>query len=341
MPSARYSSAAERQAAQHDLKQTEPENVASEPPQLARMKFQPDDEQQQRNANFGDAGDLLRVLDKAEQLRSDQRTGDDVAEGRAEPQLPEQSHEYQRRAEHDRAAFEDRGGRLRGFRGRRHRADSIAASSARNGSMIAPWPPSLGRAGSSAAMPGPPAIGRIACEPVAQRKHGVRTSSCVRPRLWRASSAAEACPKAQAWTCIDSRSTLRSSSSCTARLIRLPQVGERSSARPSSRSGFAAHQRAASRKISGVQRLVHSKSPAAFPRKSLIQSGTIASAGVTNGETVHSRRHVVPPGPSSSTMPSALSSSRMRSAVAKSRFFLASARVRRCGASMSPASASP
>src|SRR6185437_2022561 len=40
----------------------------------------------------------------------------------------------------------------------------------------------------------------------------------------------------------------------------------------------------------------------------------------------HSRRQVVPPGPSSKMMPSALSSSRMRSAVAKSRAFFAAVR---------------
>jgi hypothetical protein len=37
----------------------------------------------------------------------------------------------------------------------------------------------------------------------------------------------------------------------------------------------------------------------------------------------HSFRHVVPEGPSSKMMPSALSSSRIRSAAAKSRFFFA------------------
>jgi hypothetical protein len=55
-------------------------------------------------------------------------------------------------------------------------------------------------------------------------------------------------------------------------------------------------------------------------------SGTPACAGVTRQDGDHSRRQVVPPGPSSKTMPSDLSSLRMRSAVAKSRFFLAAAR---------------
>src|SRR6185295_4828706 len=54
----------------------------------------------------------------------------------------------------------------------------------------------------------------------------------------------------------------------------------------------------------------------------------------------HSLRHVVPPGPSSKTTPSALSSSRMRSAVAKSRFFFASARAA-MRSSMADASPSP
>ena len=152
-------------------------------------------------------------------LRPDQRPGDDVAEGRAELQPAEQRDEHQRGAEHDRAAFEDCGGRLRGFGGRRHRADSIAASSARNGSRIAPWRDLRGRAGASAVDAGPVARSRPArC--ASQRlstTSASATSSWVRPtRVLMRRSAAEAWPNAQAWTCIDRRSTRRSSSSWTA-----------------------------------------------------------------------------------------------------------------------------
>ena len=94
-------------------------------------------------------------------------------------------------------------------------------------------------------------------------------------------------------------STRRSSSSWTARLIRLPQVGERSSARAVLALELVriAKRGRQPQDLGRVERLGHSPC-----------------------------RHVVPPGPSSKTMPSALSSSRIRSAVAKSRFFLASAR---------------
>ena len=62
-----------------------------------------------------------RILDQPQHLRPDQRSGDDVAERRPEPEAAENHHEHQRGAEHDRAAFEDRGGRLRGLGGGRHR----------------------------------------------------------------------------------------------------------------------------------------------------------------------------------------------------------------------------
>src|SRR4051812_46068289 len=64
----------------------------------------------------------------------------------------------------------------------------------------------------------------------------------------------------------------------------------------------------------------------AFEPARLLQRGGQPQdlGGVERG--VHSRRHVVPDGPSSNTIPSAFNSSRMRSAVAKSRLALAWAR---------------
>ena len=128
---------AKREAAKDDLRKTQSKNVLSESPQAARLKLQTDDEQQQRDADLGDAGKLLRILNETQDLRADECTSDDVTEGRAEPQPPEQGDENERGAEHDRAAFQDRGRCFGRLRRRRHRADSIAASKARNGSRIA------------------------------------------------------------------------------------------------------------------------------------------------------------------------------------------------------------
>ena len=124
------------------------------------------------------------------------------------------------------------------------------------------------------------------------------TSSWVRPRRCRSTSAAEAWPKAQAWTCCDSRSTRRSSSSSTV------------TADPAA-AGRRAQLRTPILAVERMRLAERCRQPQDFGRVKRL---------------VHSRRHVVPPGPSSKMMPSALSSSRMRSAAAKSRFFLASAR---------------
>ena len=120
-------------------------------------------------------------------------------------------------------------------------------------------------------------------------------------------------PKAQAWTCCDSAVDAPVSSSMHLGPNRLPQVGERAPRRPSTRSSCAGsrQRRRQPQDLDGVER------------------------------RVHARRQVVPPGPSSSTMPSACSSSRMRSAAAKSRFCLGLGALRRCSASMSASSPSP
>ena len=90
------------------------------------------------NADFGDAGELFRVVDQPEQLGPDERAGNDVAKGGAELELAEQGDKHQGGAKHDGAAFEDGGGCLGGLCGRGQPAASIAARSARNGRRMAP-----------------------------------------------------------------------------------------------------------------------------------------------------------------------------------------------------------
>src|SRR6478735_8802233 len=128
------------------------------------MKLEPDDEQQQGDADFGNASQLLGIGDEAQYLRPDQRAADDIAQRRAQAELAEQGDEYQRRAEHDRAALEQEagrpgclgGGRCARYGGKkqRHPAPSIAASSVRNGKRIAPWRPVRERAGARSSRPG-------------------------------------------------------------------------------------------------------------------------------------------------------------------------------------------
>ena len=54
------------------------------------LKLEPDDEQQQRDAELGDARQRLGIVDQAEHMRPDQRPADDIAQRRAEPELAEQ-----------------------------------------------------------------------------------------------------------------------------------------------------------------------------------------------------------------------------------------------------------
>ena len=161
----------------------------------------------------------------------DQRAGDDIAEGRAELQPAEQGDEDQRGAEHDRAAFKDCGRRLGRFGGRRHLAASIAASSARNGSRIAPWR-RLARARWFERRHARPVAGRRPAPRPSQRL--IATSASATSSWARADSMPlrQVPPRPgrrrRRGPAATSASTRRSSSSWTAIAIRLPQVGERS-----------------------------------------------------------------------------------------------------------------
>ena len=128
---------AQRQPAQHDLGEAESENVPAQSPQPARVELEPYDEQEQGDADFGDARQVLGIVEQAEQMRADDRPADEIAERRAEPELAEQSDRDQRRAKHHRRAFEQGAGRVGGFGGVDHRASSIAASRVTNGSRMA------------------------------------------------------------------------------------------------------------------------------------------------------------------------------------------------------------
>src|SRR6185369_11932317 len=88
-----------------------------------------------------------------------------------------------------------------------------------------------------------------------------------------------------------------------------------------------------------VIKLDGERDPASAGRRAQLRAAILAVEGLGFAERrrepqdirrikrlIHSRRQVVPPGPSSKTIPSAFNSSRIRSAVAKSRLALASVR---------------
>ena len=89
------------EAAHEHLHQAEAENVLPQPPQPVRVQLEPDEEQQQRDADFRHGHDGIGLADQAKRLRTDDRPTDDIAEGRAEPELAEYGDEQQRGAEHD------------------------------------------------------------------------------------------------------------------------------------------------------------------------------------------------------------------------------------------------
>ena len=233
---------------------------------------------------------LLGVVDQAEHLRPDQRAGDDVAEGRAEPRRRNSGDEDQRGAEHDRAAFEDRGGRLRGLGGRSSpraprspRAAPGTAAGSRRGATCATAPARARR--------GPASRRARRCSPASQRLSA--TSACrdlgVRPADARAARPTPPTP---------GRRRRRGPAATAARRGRSP------SSWTASRDPAAAGRRAQL----GAAVLALQRARLAERRRQPQDLGRVE-------RRVHSRRQVVPPGPSSKTMPSALSSSRMRSAV--------------------------
>ena len=65
------------------LREAEAENVVAQRPQPRRFQFQPDDEQEKDDAEFGNAQDLLALRDHAPE-RADRQAGGEIAENGAE-----------------------------------------------------------------------------------------------------------------------------------------------------------------------------------------------------------------------------------------------------------------
>ena len=272
----------QRQPAQHHLRQPEPENILAQPPQAARMKLQPDQEQQQRDADFGDARQILGIVEPAQQLRPDQRPADDIAKRRAKPQPPENGDEQQRRPKHHRPALKQRASRLRGGRPRRSSRVLDRRKQGHKRQQDRPMPPP----------PRPRRRKHVYSGPSSPHRHrsshrsipaiASRSSASLSPTAPAPISAAEACPKAQASTLCDSAAT-RPSAIRTPTETLLPQVGDRFSAYPSTSSMGSRYGIDAARR----------KYVARIERRG------------------HARRQTVPAGPSSSSTPSAANSSRI------------------------------
>ncbi len=113
------------------------------------MQFEPDEEQQEGDADFGKGEFRFTAADQSQPVRPDQRAGDQIAQHGAEPETAEQQHEQRRDPQQDRAFDQRRVGRLSGSSfggggGQREQAHtrapcfSSAVIAASNGSRIAP-----------------------------------------------------------------------------------------------------------------------------------------------------------------------------------------------------------
>ncbi len=236
--------------------------------------------------------------EEAEDRGPDQRSGDDVAECRSQSDAAESRDEDQRSAKHQRRVAEkpsgyDRIGMIQTMPlPWRQEVRGTAAGSRRAAPCADELRPARSFQASRWRLPARPRASGSARPTPRRLRRASDQGHAVRParrKPGRKRRHAPAC---------DNRSTRRSSSSCTA------------SGNPAP-AGRRAELRASIFSIERVRIAQRSSQPQDLGR---VERRT------------HSRRQVVPPGPSSKTMPSALSSSRIRSAVAKSRFFLASAR---------------
>ena len=80
-----------------------------QPPQPRGRQLQPDHEQQRHDPQLGDPDLPLGVADAAQHVRPHHCPRNEVAQGGAQPQPPEQQNERQRRAEQDEPVAEERG----------------------------------------------------------------------------------------------------------------------------------------------------------------------------------------------------------------------------------------
>jgi len=88
----------QHQAARSHLQQPEHENIAPHPPQSRRFQFQPDQKQQQRYAQFGNAHFLFGIAHQVQALRPDHHAREQITQCRTEPEPTKQQPKAQRKA---------------------------------------------------------------------------------------------------------------------------------------------------------------------------------------------------------------------------------------------------
>ncbi len=88
----------QRAAGQH-LHEPQPEDVAPQRPQLRRLHFEADDEEEHHDAKFGHVQNGHGIRDQADTERPDDEPRRQVAEDGAEPELAEQRHRHHARGE--------------------------------------------------------------------------------------------------------------------------------------------------------------------------------------------------------------------------------------------------
>ena len=84
-----------------ELRRAEPEDVAAHRDQPRQLELEPDDEEQEHDAELGDAADGLGLADERQAGRADDDAGGEVAEDAGEAEAPEQRHGDHRRGAED------------------------------------------------------------------------------------------------------------------------------------------------------------------------------------------------------------------------------------------------
>ena len=127
--------ARDRGGGDDDLERAEPEDVAAQLDEPARIELEADEEQEQHHAELGDVEDGLGVAREREPVRTRRSPRDEVAEDGAQAEARRERHDHHGRREVDeRRAQERHEGHLRGGR----RPGSLAAHSARSAPRMTP-----------------------------------------------------------------------------------------------------------------------------------------------------------------------------------------------------------
>ena len=141
----------DRQPAQQNLQQAEPEDFLSQRPQSTGVEFEADDEQQQRDAEFGHADHRFGIADQMQHVRPDHRPRDEIPQRRAEAEAAEDQDEDERETAKDDTVAEQRFAHTGAFAVAAACAASAAAS---NASRIEACRALCGKAGVNNAKPG-------------------------------------------------------------------------------------------------------------------------------------------------------------------------------------------